>query len=338
MRSLLMALLFALLSTSPAQANTPEFVIKVGTVAPDGTPWAKSFKMLKKRIEKASNGRVKMKLFWGGILGGEKSLVRRCARGEVQAIGTSSGAIATLVPEVGVLELPYLFDSLAEADHVLDNFAYQPVSKLLADKGLVMYLWAENGFRSFATKDGAVKTPEALTAKKMRSQETWVHTEWYRRLGASPVQIPVPEVLPSLQTGVVDGYDNTLLYGFAVSWYQAVKHITLTRHIYQPALIVYSKKFFDTLPADIQQLLLSNREAEIGNGRKWVRAMTPKLLMAYKASKKQVHDLTPAELGVFKARAPGVHSAFIKKVPSAKALLDAVKTGKADFAKRGAGR
>lgn len=339
MRSMIPAVLLSVAvcllgAPAPASAAEPEFVMKVGTVAPDGTPWAKSVKVLRKRIHRESGGRIKVKIFWSGALGGEKSLVRKTARGQVQAIGVSTGAIGTMAPEMGVIELPYLFDSLAEADHVLDQPAmFDAVSKVLADKGFVMHLWAENGFRSFATKDKVIATPADLQGLKMRSQEQYTHTAWYRALGASPVQIPVPEVMQSLQTGVVDGYDNTLLYAFAVSWYQPVKHVTLTKHIYQPAVIVYSKKWFDSLPADLQKILMANRVADTASGRQGVRALTPLLETNYGKAGKTLHRLTDAQLAAFQKLSPPVHKDFLSKVPTAKPLYKLIQDGKKSFNK-----
>ena len=337
MRTTFITSLFALVVCLPAGHASagdtkPEFVMKVGTVAPDGTPWAKSIKVLRKRIHRESAGRIKVKIFWSGALGGEKSLVRKTAKGQVQAIGVSTGAIGTMVPEMGVIELPYLFDTLAEADHVLDNPAmFDAASKFLADKGFILHLWAENGFRNFATKEKAILAPADLKGLKMRSQEQYTHTAWYRALGASPVQIPVPEVMQSLQTGVVDGYDNTLLYAFAVSWYQPVKHVSLTRHIYQPAVIVYSKKWFDTVPQDLQKVLVANRKADTASGRKGVRALTPLLEKNYEKAGKTLHRLTPAQVAEFKKLSPKVHTDFLSKVPTAKPLYKLIQDGKASF-------
>ena len=338
MRTCLLTSLFAFgvaFSTpGAAAAAKPEFVLKIGTVAPDGTPWAKSIKVLKKRIQKESAGRIKVKVFWSGALGGEKSLVRKASRGQVQAAAVSVGAIASMAPEMGVIELPYLFESLAEADHVLDQPAFfEAAAKVLADKGFVLHLWSENGFRNFATKDKPVLAPGDLKGLKMRSQEQYTHTAWYRALGASPVQIPVPEVMQSLQTGVVDGYDNTLLYGFAVSWYQPVKHVTLSRHIYQPAVIAYSKKWFDALPADLQAVLMANRAADTASGRKGVRALTPLLEVNYGKAGKTLHRLSDAQLGEFKKLSPQVHTDFLGKVPTAKPLYQLIQDGKASFKK-----
>src|SRR5688572_14561818 len=100
-----------------AEDKKDTYTMKIATVAPDGTPWADLLKKYKKDVEKASEGRITVKLFLGGTLGDENESVLKCKRGQVEAVGASTGAIASQVPEVNVVEVPYLFRSAEEADH-----------------------------------------------------------------------------------------------------------------------------------------------------------------------------------------------------------------------------
>src|SRR5688572_18554368 len=163
---------------------TAEGVAKLATVAPDGTPWADQLNTFKARIEKETGGKLKLKAYLGGSLGDENTTASETKRGAIQLWGGSTGALATVVPELAMLELPYLFRTAEEADHVLDKVVFEDMKKLLASRGLTLLFWAENGYRSFGTKFGAVKTPDALKGKKMRSQDSDVHIEMYKALGA----------------------------------------------------------------------------------------------------------------------------------------------------------
>src|SRR5690606_28549620 len=146
----------------------------------------------------------------------------------------SVGALAgKYVPELNVFELPFLFESDAEVDFVLDKLR-PDVKKLLDQRGFVFGMWAENGWHGYGAKGRCVQKPEDMIGLKMRSQESRIHLETYKAFGASPVELPVPEVLSSLQTGVVDGFSNTPLFSFATSWYQGVDHFSYTKHMYQP--------------------------------------------------------------------------------------------------------
>src|SRR5262245_12474798 len=204
-----------------ARAADAPITLKFATVAPEGTPWAEQIAAYKQKVEADSGGRLRIKPFLGGALGDENQTVAECKRGALAMWGGSTGALATSVPEISVLELPCLFRSAEEADQVLDKVLYEDLRKRLEARGFVLVLWSENGFRSFGTKWGPVKAPGDLKGHKMRSQESLVHLETYRALGALPQPIAVTEVLPALQTGVVDGFDNTPLYTFAASWHLA---------------------------------------------------------------------------------------------------------------------
>ena len=270
---------------------------KLATVAPDGTPWSDQLNEFKKRVEKVAGDRLKVETFIGGVLGDENVTANETKRGAIQLWGGSTGALATLIPELALFELPYIFRTPEEADFVMDVVLYDDIKKLLNSRGLTMMFWAENGYRSFGTNFGPVKTPAAFVGKKMRSQESDVHIEMYRALGASPVPISVTEVLTALQTGVVDGFDNTPLFTFAASWHQGIKngHYTLAEAIYQPGIVVANKDWFEKLPADIQKAFLEDQAGEAKRGREAVRMIGPELVANFEANKIKVHTLTEAE-------------------------------------------
>jgi TRAP-type C4-dicarboxylate transport system substrate-binding protein len=334
MRKLRVALVAAaVLSVAiAAQAQDAKYVARVGSVAPEGTPWAMWLNNVRKDISKDSGGSVKMKVFLAGKLGGEKEMVEQTKKGQLQMFGGSAGALASkYVPELNVLELPFIFTSDAEADYVL-NAIRADVDKLLDKRGFKFVMWAENGWHGYGVKGKCLKTPADMAGLKMRSQESTVHIETYKAFGASPVEMPVTEVLSSLQTGVVDGYSNTPLFSFATSWYKGIDHFTYTRHVYQPGLIVVSKKWYETLDDTAKKAVMSTkREREGING---VRQLTQPLLDNFKAAKVKVCKLDDAGIKAFQGNAKPVWDAFAKKSKGNKKLFDAVMKAKADFAKK----
>ncbi len=299
-------------STQPAQSEA-EFVMNFATVAPDNTPWAKQLRGVEKRIEEESGGRIQVKLFLGGSLGSEIECIQDVARGErIQGGGFSTGAMgeAMDIPILTMIELPYLFSTNEQADSVLDEVLYEPTKAALSGKGFVLGGWAENGWRNFATK-GPASTKDELSKFKMRAQENPVHMDMYKMLGVQAVAKPTSEVLPSLNTGIVDGFDNTALFSLAAGWIEPVTHYTLSQHIYQPAAVVYSKKFVDSLPPDLQKIVLGDPHAESKRGRTAVRALEGELLETIRSMGKQVVDLTEAQRAAFKAETRAVHKSFL---------------------------
>jgi len=306
-----------------AQAQEPEFDLNIGTVAPDNTPWAQQLQEMKRRIEADSGGRIRVRLFLGSP-DGELSLARQCQDGQYEGVGVSTGAIATVVPQMGVFELPYLLSSLEEADQIIDDVLYEPISDILAANGIKLYLFSENGYRNFATQGVVVHAPSDLGALQMRSQESWIHEETYSALGGNPVRIAVPEVITALNTGNVQGFDNTPLFAFAASWYQGIDTWTVSDHIYQPAVIVYNKAWFDSLPEDLQAVVTANIEQETLSGRRLIRTLTPALLQNLENTGITVYQMTEEEKGAFREATRSVHDLFRERVEGGGDLLDLI--------------
>ena len=276
-----------------------------------------------------------MKVYLGGRLGGEKQMVRETRKGRIQMFGGSTSALATIVPELYALEAPFLFDSNEEADFVLDNYAKPHVKKLLEAQGFVFFQFAENGWHGLGLKNRCVKSLADLQGIKLRSQEAKIHLDPFKALGANPVEMAVPEVLPALEQGVVDGFSNTPLFSFATSWHQGIKHFTNSRHIYQPAMLVYSKVWFDKQPKEIQEKLLAKADSDAKFGRKGVRAIAPGLLQNFTKSKIEVCNVDAALKAQMKAKTSKIFGKYRKRASKkGKALFDAILEGKKAFKKK----
>jgi TRAP-type C4-dicarboxylate transport system substrate-binding protein len=296
----------------------------MATVAPAGTPWATQLQNMETRIESASGGRINVRPFLGQA-DGENSLARQCVDGTLEGVGVSTGALASIVPQMGVFELPSLFDTAAQADAVIDNHLFTQFETILSAAGLQIYIFSENGFRNFATTNGTVIRAAAdLGAVQMRSQEYWIHEEMYRALGGNPVTIPTPEVTTALTNGTVQGFDNTALFSQAAGWDRFVNTWTVSDHIYQPAVVAYNQAWFDSLPADLQAILIANRETETRSGRAAIRALTPLLIQNLRNRGIEVAELTAAERTAMRTATAGIQQMFRQRVTGGAALLDII--------------
>jgi len=321
-------LALSLAIVGPAIAEDPEFLMEVGTVAPKGSPWAEQLQRYKAEVQERTNGRLKVKLRLGR--GNERSLARRVQMGSMQAFAGSVGGMSSIVREVNVIEAPYVFESFAVADKALDDpEVTAQVKKVLSKRGLIFGIWSENGYRSYFSSQ-KIRKPSDMKGIRFRSQESMVHVETYEAFGATPVPIDNGNTLMSVQTGVVDGFDNTPLFAMAGSWYQGLKeghrNIFLSRHCYQPALLVYSKKWFDSLPKDIQEIITTISHDMTVWGRSQVRKIEPVLLKNLERYGYDIHDPTPEELAPFKAAQKGVPERVAKEMGAeGVALLKAIR-------------
>lgn len=283
-----------------AEAPKPS-KFKIATIAPSRSPWAKLLKLYRKRV-KAKNVGLIPKTYFDSVKGDEQSIVRQVYKGSLQMGGVSTAALATVVPEMDILELPYAFPSLAAADRKLEEV--RPiVEKILNAKGLMLLMYSENGYRSFAVKGKCIRKPSDLKALKMRAQESPVHVETYRAFGADPVTISVSEVVSSLDRGVVVGFDNTPIISQALGWSEQITHFSTTRHIYQPALIIMNKQWFDGLTPEQQKTVREEGAKLEAKGRKFVRKIKQGLMDNFKAAGVEVCELTDAERAVFRDKA-----------------------------------
>lgn len=317
----------------PALAAPPEPIrISFGMIASEGTPWAEQALALKQRIERESQGRLKMSLFLSGRRGSEREMLTELRRGKLQSAGLSNATIAAEVPELAVLEMPFLFRTPDEVDHVIDEVVGKELEAKIAEKGIFLSFWAENGWRSIGTRSKPVRTPEDVVGLRVRAQESEVNQKLWECLRAQATPIPLNEVLSALQTGVIEGFDQTPVYMSAAGWHTQVKYFTLTEHSYQPAAMVFNKKFIDSLPDDLRKIVIGDPRAETRTSRRAVRAMNEELVREFEAAKIEVIRLSEAEQARFRERAEPVYDALRDKVGAA--LLDKVKAALAEYRER----
>lgn len=322
-----LALGLGLWCAAPSRAEGP-FELNIGTLAPKGTPWMDLLERLEKEVEAESGGRINVIIRPPGVMG-EVEMVREARSGErLQAAAISTGALAEggNVPQLQLVELPFLFRTNAEVDYVLDNVVFDTYAGLLAKRGFVLASWSENGWRSFATKGTPVLAPADLKTFKMRAQESPVHVQMYASYGVVAVQKPMTEVLTALQSGVIDGLDNTALFIQSAGLGDALDHFTVTRHIYQPAAIVIGKRFYDTLPPDLQQILSSKRGLGPA-GRAAIRAEDDAMVQNFEVFGVEVHTLTDAQREAFAVVGRKMHDSFAATIEGGPDLLAKIRAG-----------
>lgn len=308
-----------------------EYIIKFGTVAPTDTPWHQVMLGIKKDIETQTNHRVEFQLFFGGQLGGELQMVEAVQMGVLESWGGSTGALESFVPEFGVFDLPFLWDSDDECYYIMDNVLKKPLYDKLEKVNLHGIAWTENGWRAFATRNKPIHTPDDLKGLKFRSQESKVHLAFWKALGANAIPISMAEVFNAIQTGIVDGADNSLIMISATGWWDVLKYVTISKHIYQPAVIVINRDFWNKLPDDIKNAITKAMTDAQPKIRKALAEFEPELIEAYKEKGNIVNVLTPEERALFKEKTKGVEKQFEKQFGE---VLRLIKTAQDDFRKK----
>ena len=254
------------------KAPQPETVVlKLGTVAPDHTAWAEYLETFKRQVQKDTGGALAFEIGYGGRYGGEQRLVEQCRQGKLAMVGVSTTIVANILPELNVLEMPYLFNSTEEVDFIIDEIIDRAIAPRLEEKGLIVATWTDNGFKNLAVSKKPVRHPSDLKEMTIRSQQSRVYQAIFRHMGMKTVQLSVREVAQALQAGVVDTFDNSPMFTYTSGLYHYIHFYTLTEHTFQPILLLLSKKVYDRLPEHHRRSLLVNRLDNSRRSREIIR-------------------------------------------------------------------
>lgn len=306
-RSLRMIALAAAVALVGTGAEAAPKRVKLGTMAPEGSPWMDSLNAMSKALEAKTGGEFKWQIFPGGQLGDEIQMSESAQFGSIECAGVSTGALANLLPSMNVFEIPFFWESREQAYYVIDNQFRDFFAKEVDKVGLVLLGWSENGWRHFFTKtDKVVRTPEDFKGLRMRSQESPVHIAFWKTLGVNPMPLATTEIYQALERGIIDGGDNTLVLIAATGWIEVLKNITLTSHIYQPAVLVCNKGWWAKVPDSHKQAFYgAMREAE-KDMRERLAKSDLELRETFRSMGKQVVEPSVAELASFRQRAAAV--------------------------------
>ncbi len=233
----------------PARAEK----VKFGHIAPPFHGQSKGVEAFADYVREKTGGRIDIATFPLGQLGGERSMASSCQAGVIPITAITTAVLQNFVPEVGVLDLPFLFSSLDNAHATLDDPAV--MEKLFSysnRKGLVSIGWCEDGLRSFFAKR-TLRTPEDFKGLKVRVMESPAYLATFEAFGAKPVGIPFPEVYNALQTGVIDAAEASLLVGSLMRFPEVTKHVTDSEYAMAAVIVVVNREYWEGLsPADQQ--------------------------------------------------------------------------------------
>ena len=198
-------------------------------------------------VEKATTGAFKFKQFPSSALGGERELIESLQLGTVEAVIVSTGALSNFVPDVGVVDIPFLLRDTQHARAVLDGPFGQDLLAKFQKRGLIALAWGEQGFRHLTNNKHPVQKVEDLKGLKIRVTENPVHILAFKTLGASPTPMSWPEVIGALQQGTIDGQENPVSVLASTKLWQVQKYLSLTAHVYAPMVLMVSPSFWGSL-------------------------------------------------------------------------------------------
>jgi C4-dicarboxylate-binding protein DctP len=311
----------------PAIAQAP-IVIKFSHVVAPDTPKGKGSEKFKELAEKYTNGKVKVEVYHNSSLYKDKEELEALQLGAVQMLAPSNSKFGPIgVKEFEVFDLPLILSNKQELRRVTDGPLGKRLLKLLEPKGMVGLAYWDNGFKLMSANK-PLRNPEDFKGLKMRIQSSKVLELQMRSLGVIPQVMAFSEVYQALQTGVVDGQENTPSNMYTQKMHEVQKYTTLSNHGYIGYVVVVNKKFWDGLPADVRgQLEKAMAEATTYANDISEKENAEALEDMKKSGKTELISLTPAQVEAWKKALTPVYKDAEGRV--GKALLEEFEKAKA---------
>ena len=245
-----------------------QYTIKFATLATDGTTWLNVMREYDAAVRKESGGRMGFKLYPGGVQGEDKDVMRKIRLGQLHSAGITGVGVGEISPKLRIHDAPFLFENPAEVDYFLKTFESE-LNAEFTKNDFVNLGWAEVGF-VYVLTNKPVRSVADMNGVKMWAWEgDPIAAAAFQALGISPIPLSVTDVLTSLQTGLINGAYTSPLAAVALQWNTRVKYMLNVPLADASGAVVISKKKFDTLPPDLQEILLRN-------GRKYMGELTRK--------------------------------------------------------------
>ena len=251
---ILLCAAFSIYSVVGAKEPNP-FVIKFATVAPEGSTWMKQMWSIALDLRKKSKGRLLFKIYAGGIAGGELEILKKIRLGQLQSAAFTGVGFGQILPEVRVLDLPFLFRSYAEVDCVLSQL--KPYfRKRFESKGFILLNWAEVGNVYVFSKKPIAKTADFAQCRPWSWAGDPIAKETFSALGVTPIVLPITDVTTALATGMVDTVYAPPLGLLALQWHPYVRYMNPLPFAHSTGALLLSHRAWNKLPPDLKSLLL----------------------------------------------------------------------------------
>jgi len=288
------------------------------------------YQLFAANLKNAVGDRIRLDYFPNSQLGKEADVVQQVKIGSIDMMITGSSIWATVAPELGMLDLGYLFDSFEHAAKALDAGAGKDLEKILMSRTNVTVLgWGFHfGARNVYTKT-PVRSLAELKDRKLRVLPAPAFIETFKLMGAIPTPIPVNELYTSLQTGVVDGFEHDAGTVTAQKFYEVANRCFLTQHLFSPMFVVIGKRGLDKIPADLRPKFMEAASQATKSQRGIAAEKSTAAIEELKRLGVEFSPMPDADReAIKKVMAEKLYASFAQQYPSTKPIFEAVATAR----------
>jgi TRAP-type C4-dicarboxylate transport system substrate-binding protein len=239
----------------PACGASKPAVIKIATLAPEGSTWIKIFEDLNSEVKERTDNGVHFKIYPGGVLGDERDMIRKMYVGQIQGAVLTSAGLSTIFTEMDVFQIPFLFESYDEVDYVFKKM-YGFFRKGFEEKGYVLPAWSEGGFIRLMSTVPIASVEDLRKAKVWTWEDAPMAKAIFEEAGVSAIPLSLPDVLVGLQTGLVDVVYAPPTGAISLQWFTRTKYMTDVPLIYLVGATVIKNAVFEKLPPEHRKVIL----------------------------------------------------------------------------------
>lgn len=288
--------------------------IKFAATSPKGTPPAIGMEMFAEKVAERSGGKIKVRTFPNGVLGGDVQVLSSLQGGVIEMMTWNAGLMLNHVTDFGILDFPFLYTDTAKVDAMLDGEVGKMLTDQLPQQNLVGLAFWELGVRNLTNNKRPVTKLEDIAGLKVRAQQSPLFLDVWSALGANPTPLPFTEVHTALETGTVDGQENPAALILASKFNEVQKYLSLTRHNYNPQIVLIGKGFWDKLNDDEQKLLTDVAMEVRLEQRRISREADSKAIAELEAAGMQVNELPEAEITRIQEKIKPVVAKYAAKI------------------------
>jgi len=285
----------AALSVCAASAQVKERTLKFAFQNQAGHPQAQGAQKFADLVAEKSGKKITVKLYPGGSLGGDLQTVSALQGGTLDITVLNAGILTAQVKEFAAYDLPFLFNDAKEADAVTDGPFGSKLFAKLEDRGLHGLGYWDLGFRNLTNSKRPIAKADDIAGLKIRVIQSPIYIDLFGALGANATPMPFPELYAALDQKAVDGQENPNTTILSSKFAEVQKHLTQTRHIYNPQALIVSKKLWDGMSAQERKVVEEAAAEATAFQRTVSRGEADKALAALKAAGMTVTELSPAE-------------------------------------------
>jgi TRAP-type C4-dicarboxylate transport system substrate-binding protein len=290
-------ILIALILALPASGAEKGLVIKLATLAPEGSTWVKTFNILNSEIMKKTENKVQFRIYPGGVLGDEKDVLRKMKIGQIQGAALTSGGLSAIYKEVDVLQIPFLFQNHGEVDYVLTKME-SSFRKGFDENGYVLLGWSEAGFIYLMSTVPIASVSDLKKAKVWIWEESPMSKAIFDEAGVSAIPLSIPDVMVGLQTGLIDVVYAPPTGAISLQWFTKIKYMTDVPLAYVIGGLVLRKDTFNQIPQALQLMILESFQKHLDplknvtrdENRDAVQVMTKQGVKLVMPSKNQIDE------------------------------------------------